>query len=447
MGLASAHGVVQWLAADAALTTYLISGLNFTPVAIEFEWSGIQSATDATANTVHSRRGKGFAVGTSSRRCVATQNQDNVADATLTSGHFTDCVAATVTATGPARDGALDLDEITSDGFRLIVDDQAPVNITVRWRAWGGSDVTAVVGDIAEPAATGEQDYSATGLRANGAGYQVVLFAGCQQTADDTVTRTDDGICLGAASSPSEQWVLALNGVDNAATMTNRRYGVTGSCLAAITVGSTTLGSEATLTRFNNDGFRLNWTTRSLTDRRYIFLAIHGGRWQVGQLLLDRNSVGNTATATTPFQPLGSTVICTDGGQPNAPATPSGTDQLLMSGSASGPTATARHGFLTLIPNQATSNIDLEISYDQLGPFGVFGLNSDIDAFLTTGFRIIYDGPSVEAVIAWNAYVTFGVGDQSSALTWLPRQQVVRSPSKWGAVPSGMTPPNHRSLT
>lgn len=413
--LLSAHGVVQWLAADAATTTYTISGLDFRPVAIEFEWNGIQSASDATANTVHSRRGKGFATGTAARRCVSTQNQDNAADATLTSGHFSDCIAATVTATGPARDGALDVDAILTDGFRLIVDDQAPVNMTVRWRAWGGSGVFATVGDITEPAATGDQDYTAEGFAAGGGlGDQAVLFAGVQQTAADTVSRLDDGFCVGAATGPSNQWLLAVNGDDGAATMLNSRYGLAGECLAMMAVGGTNPDARASFSQFNRDGFRLNWIARSVTGRRYIYLAIKGGQWQAGTLQLSPTAVGNTVTATMPFAPIGVTIVRTDANQPSTPGTGGGTDQLFISGSAS--SVSSRHGMFALIPNQATSNIDLEISYDQLGPYGVFGLNSDIDAFLSNGFRLIWDGASTEANPHWHAYVAFGLGVGGKAL-------------------------------
>ena len=143
MALQFASGAIQWLAADAATTVYTISGLPFQPKGLRFYWTGIGSSVNATTDAVDSRRGIGLAVSTSSRRCVATQDQDNVATTVCTAGQFTDCVVATVTATGPARDGALDLNSITSDGFTLIVDVQGPVDITVCWEAWGGSDITA----------------------------------------------------------------------------------------------------------------------------------------------------------------------------------------------------------------------------------------------------------------------------------------------------------------
>src|SRR5688572_10497985 len=136
MALEFEHGAVQWLSADAATTTYTVSGLSFQPKALRFYWMGLGSAIDANNETTHSRRGVGFATSTSDRCCVATQDQDAAGSMTCTSGYFTDCVAVTVTST-PSADGKLDINSITSDGFTLIVDDAAPVDITIFWEAWG----------------------------------------------------------------------------------------------------------------------------------------------------------------------------------------------------------------------------------------------------------------------------------------------------------------------
>src|SRR5262245_15966699 len=117
MALEFAHGAIQWLAADAATTTYTVSGLSFQPKALRFYWVGLQSSTDAVSQTVNERRGIGFAVDTSNRRSIGTFNQDTAASANCGAAARNDCVACTTDGAG-ASDGRLDLNAINSDGFR-----------------------------------------------------------------------------------------------------------------------------------------------------------------------------------------------------------------------------------------------------------------------------------------------------------------------------------------
>ena len=69
---------------------------------------------------------------------------------TCTSSAWDDCFVATVTST-PARDGALDIDAINADGIRFIVDDQAPVNMSVFVECGAGRTLRCGGGDLACP--------------------------------------------------------------------------------------------------------------------------------------------------------------------------------------------------------------------------------------------------------------------------------------------------------
>lgn len=409
MALNFAHGAIQWLAADVATTTYVVSGLGFQPKAIRFYCVGIQSATDATSTTVNERRSIGFAVSTSSRRCVATLDVDAADPMTCATGQFTDCVIATISS-APARDGALDVSAFGADGFTAIVDDAAPVNITVFWEAWGGSDISvATVGDITEPAATGNVDYTVTGF-VTGANDQIVMFAGVQATAADTAARNDSGLYVGAASSglTANNIVACVNSDDASADSDTDRYGLGGECLAMIVVGGGNPDARATLTQFGTNNFRLNWLARAVTGRLSIFMAIKGGRWEAGTALLDSTTVGNTVTIATPgFVPLG---VCGMGVL--APQHTAGTAtaaSALTLGSAS--SASSRRGMSTFsVDASAAADIRQSIQYDEFLPFtstGADSFDTDIDLLDATGFRLIWDGTTTEAEVKWIGYVTF----------------------------------------
>jgi hypothetical protein len=244
VALSYAHGAVQWLSADAVNTTYPVTGLSFQPKAIRFYWVGLQSATDAVSDAVSSRRGVGFAVSTSSRRAIGTFSQDTPTAANCGDAARNDCVACTTDGAG-ASDGRLDISAIASDGFTLIVDDAAPANVTVFWEAWGGTGITvAVIGDIAEPASNGTQNYTVTGFTSDGAN-QVVMFAGCQSTAALNTDAADDaglhvGFATGTAST--DQITVVGNADDASPTMDTDGYCQTGQCISMVPIGGVGYG-------------------------------------------------------------------------------------------------------------------------------------------------------------------------------------------------------------
>lgn len=306
MPLDFSHGAVQWLTASAVGTIYTVSGLSFQPKALRFYWVGLQSnsPTSASSQAVNERRGVGFAVSTTSRRCIGTFSQDAAGSANCGSVAGNTEVVITVDGNG-AIDGRLDINSFTADGFTLIVDDVAPANITVFWEAWGGDDITvAEVGDIAEPAATGTQTYTVTGFDENPED-KIVMFAGCQSTAAvGTGAATDSGLSVGFAScnEVTENIVVVGNSDDGSPNMDTRGYCYQGQCLAMILIGGGDVDSSATLTAFGTDSFSLNWTSVSTTNRRNIYLAIKGGSWYSSSTTINGNTLNSTTLiSNVPF--------------------------------------------------------------------------------------------------------------------------------------------------
>lgn len=412
-----AHGAIRWLSADAVATVYTVSGLSFQPKAIRFYWCGLDSAgTDVASQTTTMRRGVGFAVSTSSRRSVASFSADAAAAADTDVCLSDDCVVSTTSGAG-ARDGLLDLNSITSDGFTLIVDDQGVANITVFWEAWGGADITvATVGDIAEPAATGNQDYTVTGF-APGAdqGDQVVMFAGCQSTAAvNTAQVNDSGLCIGFASATNTAGgvanvVVAGNSDEASLTMDTDGYGLSGECLAMFTVAGGNPNARAQLTQFNSNGFRLNWIARGVTNRRYCFMAIKGGAWRAGSYTIAGNSLSATATVSAlPFTPKGISLVGRMTTESSA-GTSTAQDRI---GLGSGSSTSSRRS-MGIWDEDATANteIDLVIEYDSVLCYpsnaGALVASYDINAMNSDGFQIIVDlagGVASE----WQGYLAFG---------------------------------------
>jgi hypothetical protein len=330
----------------------------------------------------------------------------------------------------------VDIDLINSDGFRLIVDDQLAQSITIFWEAWGGGSITSVtIGDIAEPAGTGNQDYSATGFVA-GATDQVVMFAGVQSTAAvNTAASTDSGLMIGYATGTGNENILIIGNSDDASmAMDTDRYAIAGECLGMIVVaGGTAVDARASLTQFGTDNFRLNWAARALTDRRYIYMAIKGGEWRAGETTINVQSLNNTATvANLPFTPIGLSII-SHGGAENSSNSAS-TQDVIMFGCAS--SALSRRGMIVRDVNATASSaceILLAIEYDEvivdLDNAGAIAALIDIDAMSSEGFRFIVDDADATGQTAfWIGYLAFGNKIQGARRELTRDQPMIRGP-------------------
>lgn len=410
MALSYDHGAIQWLSADAATTVYTVSGLSFQPKALRFYCVGIASATDANSATVNQRRCVGFATGTSARCAAGTLSIDNGGSAFTSMAVRDDCCVLTTNNT--VSDGRLDLNSITSDGFTLIVDDAAPVDLTVFWEAWGGSDITvATVGSFAEPAATGDQDYTVTGFVA-GATDQVVMFAGTQNTGAIPVDANDDsGFSVGFATGGADANNIHVMGNSDfgSANMDTDGYCKTGECLSMCTVAGGNPSARAKLTQFGTDNFRLNWIARAVTGRKIIFMAIKGGNWTAGAYTINGNSGSATATVSgLSYAPIGLSLIGCMTAE-DAAGTSHIQDRL---GLGSGTSTSSRRG-MGVLDEDGTANteIDATVQYDQVLCFpdaaGGLAAAYDINAMNSDGFQIIVDTAGGVAS-EWQGYLTFG---------------------------------------
>ena len=411
MALQFAHGAIQWLAADANTTVYTVSSLAFQPKALRFYCMGVGSATDTSSETLDLRRSVGFAVSTSDRRCVASFDDDAAGTMICSSGLHEAAVVAIVDGS-PAFTGLLDLNSITSDGFTLIVDDQIPADITVFWEAWGGDITVATTQSIAEPAATGNVDYTVTGFVA-GAADQVVMFAGVQSTAAaGTAQRNDSGLCVGYASSgaANDNIVIADNQDDGSTTADTDRYALSGECLAMMALAGGNPSARAQMTQYGTNNFRLNWIVRATTNRRYIAMAIKGGGWQVGEFTHDSTTIGNTTTESgLLFQPKG--ILGFSATTTESVAGTSGTTGVMGLGTASSTSSRRSMGVHSEnATGSSASEVNLAIEYDEfiVIPSNAGGvlLALDINAINSDGFQVITDVAS--AGTHWYGYLAFG---------------------------------------
>jgi hypothetical protein len=411
MALSYSSGEIQWLNASTVGTIYTVSGLSFQPKALRFYWNGLQNSGSISSFSLSARKGVGFAVSTSSRRAVSSFSDSSTATASTTTCVSDDCIACIITEAG-GRIGRLDLNSITSDGFTLIVDaTTTDVYASIIWEAWGGSDITvASIGDITEPAATGNVDYTVTGF-VSGATDQVVMLAGVQSLeALNTPQNNDSGFYTGFATASSSIVVLG-NSDYGSGTMDTDGYALSGECLAMITIAGGNPNARAQLTQFGTNNFRLNWLARATTGRRSVFLAIKGGQWTVGSTTIDSATLNATATISgLTFTPIGLSFI--SGWKAASSAGTSTAEDIISIGSAI--SASNRRALSVMDKdNVADSEISLAKSVIAVLKYyeGVSGENAGIDlssigfnSFTLTVDDILTGGSSS----MWVGYVAFG---------------------------------------
>lgn len=315
MALGYHEETVAWNAADAVTTKYTIGSLGFTPKAVMVYCMGHASATSGHSGTADWQVGIGFAESGGTRRSVASYSDDSPTTSDCGSMSRDDAVLHTVDGSG-ALTGALDI-EFDTDEIRLVVDDTAPVDLSVIVKIWGGDDISAVyVGTIAEPGATGNVDYTATGMASGANADQVLFLAGVQTTAaTNSGTGTDSGIFFGMAHDGG-QFVTCVNGDDASGTSDTDQYEYGAECLAQIVLAGGQPSARAAFTQWNTDGFRLNWAERATSNRRSIYMAIKGGQWAVGDFTIDAATPNSTGGPTgLSFAPEGILLACTSGAE------------------------------------------------------------------------------------------------------------------------------------
>jgi hypothetical protein len=411
-----AHGAVQWLTTDVLNSTKAVTGLGFSPKAIRFYWVGLQSNSPTAANSqvVSERRGIGFAQSTTSRACVGTLSTDNSGNAACASIWSNTACVITVSSAGTV-DGLLDISSIDTDGFTLIVDDVTPANITVFWEAWGGDEITNVtIGAIAEPAATGTQNYTATGfVTSPPTRNQCVMFAGVQTVnASGTGAAEDSGLHVGFATgtATANNITICGNSDQGSATMDTDGYNYTGDCLSMIVIaGGTAVNARATLSAYGTDLFTLNWLARATTNRRSIYMAIKGGEWSAGSTTIAGNTLNSTSTIVDrPFDIRGVSLIGAMKTQSTA-ATATAQDRM---GFGSGISTAARNSAGVIdIDALATSNVATSVNYTQVLVYpstaGALQTAYDISNLNANSLTLITDTAGGVAN-EWIGYLLFG---------------------------------------
>lgn len=384
-GLDVAVGAFQWNSADAAGTTYTETP-GFQSKVLLFFCSGISSTVDATSSTTRWRSSFGAAVGTASRWAVGVFDQDAAATMITASAKRTDAILVTINnAATPAVDGLLDLSSITATTFVVIVDDAAPVNLTVEWMALGGVDITNTeTGEVVWAAGTGNETFTLLGSFTPKLG----IFACARNTdAAGNTVGAHASMSIGVALSSTERACVALDAEDAVATSDTYFYGLDIECFATLDATTGVPEDRADFVSWGAGSFTLNKLENTNTPP--MLYCVVGGTFQVSLAgLLTGTTVGTTVTHTTGFAPLGVMSLSAQ----NVESTQNVAGAIAACGVGFGRSAADRLCTTGASSDAvADSAIFLSIQYDAIFTSSGGTHIEDIDAFNAADVRYILD--------------------------------------------------------
>jgi len=399
MALSAKVGTVA-ITTGVAGSPIAVTDVGFQPKALLFWWNGRDDAADA-AGTANHRRGIGWAISTTGRRVCFTQSQDAQLSSVADRAYREDACIGTLT-TGGAVEGLADLQSLDAGGFTLVIDDAFATAFRVHYLALGGDDLTnTAVGTFQEPVGTGAQDVTDVGFEP-----ACVLFASIVQTAAPPNVATASYLMIGAATGPAQAATRVGWARDAQATMDTFAYCRSGECIGH--PAATTMDSRATFDNFLVNGFRLNWVERDAFQRQIFYLALKGGRYAVGDLLTQTDTVTPIVETGLGVGTPVALLFVSAGHAQSAADTVDAHDEWSV-GAATRPTERAAMSVLDedgVADSDITTGISYDAIYQNLSDANVVEGEMDLTSLDSDGFTCLMDDADPSAAFVW--YVAVG---------------------------------------
>ena len=291
-------------------TTQTVSGLSFFPEVILFQVIGRTDAVDAIgqADLMHSI-GMSMKTGSIIKRSMVS-DFDEHAEATSDTygGSRFDAIIGQISDAG-AWVGLLDIDDHTSDGFRVIIDAVFSSSLRMHWWAFGGTDIAALnLVEVVEPAVAGEVNVT---YPEGGFAPDLLICIASRKAAPPDLSaggRLSFGF---AARTPAEIQIeqgVGMYGAEDGANPSDvGKYSRTGQVAALMDSGIDLINRRVAVSGWNSDGFKLNFLeVDGDANTRYYFMCVKGGAWSVKNLMtLSNDTTTNIDVTGVHFTPKG----------------------------------------------------------------------------------------------------------------------------------------------
>src|SRR3990167_8507855 len=253
---------------NTADTTRSVSDLSFQPDMLFFINGGNITATGT--DQAIAKLGIGFGNNSTDQGGLGVLWEDGAAASDTCSIERVDQIEG-LSNTCKTIDSLANISSIDANGFTLNISDLPTAVTPVHFLALkGGSYKT---GNFTKPTSASYATTTGLSFRPDG------LFLLSRNKVSGTTATKDGGISMGAAasttSSGTDQGAISINEPDqDQANDENKNRTSTSTVFTAFEGDTDTLTGEAAFTRFNSDGFTLQWTTADATADEIMYLAI-----------------------------------------------------------------------------------------------------------------------------------------------------------------------------
>ena len=274
-----------------------IAGVGFQPKAVIFFWTSRQTAVGFNGRD---NMGIGFATSSTNERAVSIAEDDNANTSNAGRRKSDTNMIVTLDDGDPTLGAQAELTSFNADGFTINWTTNNNRALYIYYIAIGGTDITNALAG-AFPSNTGVGNQLVTGL-----GFQpdFVMFLSGFTGANDT-DLSDSQLSLGYAESSAAMGAIVTGSTDNRNGNDRKRSQQrTSACILLLRSNVTQQDAIADFVSMDADGFRINWSNAPAAATPIFYLALKGGRYNVGSF--DQATVlGNQSVTGVGFQPSG----------------------------------------------------------------------------------------------------------------------------------------------
>lgn len=268
---------------DSVGNTIVVTGVGFTPKAILFFWSSLDTDSNGVVSQDLLGWGYSFATSPTKRGGVSVAADDAQSTTSQEDTRtFNDGVVSSIAIGTGAETGRLDLQSMDADGFTLRIDDQFPGTndgMRVNYIAIGGDELSADFDEFRTNAGTGNQSITGVGFRPD-----IVFFITGMAAGGSALPQSLEhgGISFGAMTE-DDQYVSAIVTQDardlTTLFMVTKHYTYDAECIATFG-GAAPIQMRASFVSMDADGFTIN-IDEAGARRQVLYLAIKGNQWKL----------------------------------------------------------------------------------------------------------------------------------------------------------------------
>lgn len=255
------------------------TGKQFHPKVL-IAFSVNRSNLDTAAETDMSW-GYGAAVSPSNRRFTASYSQHGVPDSNAGGGGANNLLLRFLNSDSAFSSGTLDVSSFDANGYTLNAASFTSVRRIVILAL--GGDIQCTLTDLDAPGVTGNLDVDLGMDLATGKDDKALIIFGYSSSGGavgSVRTWNDRHEISVVAGNTISQWAIGQSAVDGAADSNTSRYMRFDEALCWANVDSA--NQHASVTQWNSNGARFNFTESGSADYHWFVVAIKGQNWRAG---------------------------------------------------------------------------------------------------------------------------------------------------------------------